>query len=360
VNTFNNLFEYFAYNANYYLIVKELHATGDSLLPDTLSYRFYNVTDPSQPVRLGRINLPDSIGAGDIETFQYGDTTRLIFYGVRARSDTVGDDLYLDVLVGAPMMTRILDGEVIGPSNYNDAEISTHDVYTTNRYNEMIYGHDHHLLLATNLNILRIVDLSTPTTFDLLPDIEMYPTPSCTQHTEVKNHEVKTFTCANGNILVGVGVLRSGMKVLTFDENWNLIDSLTQNYDHDRTLFPETIINPTKEMWDTLIHQPLSDIRNNKWDHRVCHSVLPYDDDSGGHFVLTVDEFTSSNSGQYENGSGFPRSGRDLISTNRTTGISAPDRNIPSTSMEILCSMRTETISATRAGIVSTKMIPCG
>ncbi len=319
VNTFSNQFEYFTYNANHYLIVKEFHATGDSLLPDTTAFRFYNVTDPSQPVRLGRINLPDSIGAGDIESFQYGDTTRLIFYGVRARSDTAGNDLYLDVLVNPAIMSRIQSGETIDTSGYGGAYISKHSILTAKKYNEMIFGHDHHLLLATNLNILRIVDLSTPSTFDLLSDIEMYPTPSCTQHTEVKNHEVKAFTRSNGDILVGVGVLRSGMKILTFDPAWNLTETVEQNYDQDRTLFPETIINPTKVMWDSTIYQPLADSRNNKWDHRVCHSVLPYDDEMGGHFVLTVDEFTSSNSGQYENGQWIPAlwEGLDFYAPNR-------------------------------------------
>lgn len=266
VNTFNNQFEYFAYNANHYLIVKEFHLAVDTLHPNTTAFRFFDVTDPSQPVRLGRIMLPDSIGAGDIETFHYGDTTRLILYGVRSNANSPGNDLYFDVLVNTAMMSRIKGGETIDTSGYSGAYISTHPVWTENNYAEMIYGHDYHLLLATNLDILRIIDLTTKTTFDLQPDIKLDPLPSSTQQTLVKNHEVKAFTRANGEILVGIGVVSTGMRILTFDSNWNHISTLAQNYDHDRTLLPSTILNPTKVLWDSTIYQPLTDFRNNKWD----------------------------------------------------------------------------------------------
>lgn len=178
VNTFNNLFECFEYDSRYFMIVKENEA-GVYPSADTSAFRFYDVTDPAQPIRLGRINLPVTFTAGDIESFKYGDSTRLIFYAGRRDLDHPGTDLYLDILVTPYLMeNQILDEKIIDSSQFSIAQIRRHYLYAPGKYNEMMYGYNHRLLLATNLAHLRMIDVSTDTSFSLLPDIQLEALPS--------------------------------------------------------------------------------------------------------------------------------------------------------------------------------------
>ena len=132
-------------------------------------------------------------------------------------------------------------------------------------------------------------DVSSPNALD--PSSIVLSPNLPTLHPDVKIHEVKTYTRENGDHLVGLGLVRSGMCILRFDQNWGNIDTLYQMYDFDRTLFPDTIINPNKDYFNPNFTGNPADGENNKWDWRISHSVLPYDM-GGGRFVLTTDEYT--------------------------------------------------------------------
>lgn len=154
---------------------------------------------------------------------------------------------------------------------------------------EQILQSDGRLFIASNTNRLYICDVSSP---DLVDTSSMILQPSLpTLHPDVKIYEVKAYTRENGDHLVGLGLVRSGMCILRFDQNWSIIDTTYQIYDFDRTLFPDTIINPNKDYFNPSFTGNPADGENNKWDWRISHSVLPYDM-GGGHFVLTTDEYT--------------------------------------------------------------------
>ncbi len=299
VDTYTDRFEYFVFDSKNFLVVKEKPSTGPA------GFVFYNVTEPSQPIRIGKINIRTNYDPSDMEVVSYNDTIRLFLYTPR-NNDSLVVDIFLDVRVTTDLMDALLTSpNVIDTSAYFNSGIIERQDSTAGVSYEMIYYHDGRLFFATNLDFLRYIDVSTPSTWIAESDIILFPDTTGTLHKQVKNHEVKAFTSANGDRVVGVGAVRSGMRLLTFDQSWTLDSTVAQYYDHDRALLPSTIINSNKILFDPTVHQPVTDVRNNKWDHRVCHSVLPYDH-NGRSYVLTVDEFTKSDAAQNENGAWIP------------------------------------------------------
>lgn len=282
VDVWSNGFECFqAYNTNL-LIVQE---TG--------GYRFYNANDPSRLVPLGAIHLPSGYGPKDAEVVRYGDTTRLLLLGRRA-----GANIIIDVPYNSKLHQDLQTlSEPIDEADYTTYSMREHDL-DVSKYIEMIYQHAGRLFLATNMNMLRWYDISSSDTWRREADIVFTPDTTCTLHppSDIKNHEVKAWTRTDGHHLVGVGLVRAGMRILEFNPAWQLGQTVTQYYDHDRSLLPSTILNPAKERWDTTTYVGTNS-RANKWDYRMCHSVLPYQH-NGHEYVLTTDEFTHGNEGQ--------------------------------------------------------------
>jgi hypothetical protein len=296
--------------------------TKTSLAPKVYGIVFWDVSNPSTPVELGAIRLLFMHKLHDLEAIQYTDSARVFLY---ADNDTGDVDVIYDICVTDFMLGQ-LGPQPLDSTDYVDISLSMHDLSSSNTYVEMLYHHDGMLFLATNESTLRYYDVSSPGTWIPQPVIAFNAAPAVTDHPDVKIHEVKAFTDDNGNKIVGLGTVRSGMRLLVFDESWNLVDSLQQYYDHDRAMLPGTILNPYKMLFDSTVHYPLTDDRNNKWDYRICHSVLPYDSE-GKRYVLTVDEFTKSNSGQYQNGDWIPQlwEGLDLFRPNKVdTATAAP------------------------------------
>ncbi len=299
VNTYTDRFEYFSFDNKNYIVAKE------GLTNDTAGFVFYDATDPAQAFRVGRINLLSNYLASDMEVVSYHDTIRLFLYAPR-KDSTVSMNLFLDVRIATILIDALSTSpNIIDSLDYSNYGITVRHDNPSWTTHEMIYYHDGMLLFATNTNYLRYVDVSTPSTWDTHSDIVLYPNTSITLHPQVKIHEVKALTRQDGKKVVGLGAVRGGMRLLTFNQNWGLLSIVTQYYDHDRTFLPNTIINPNKVMFDPTVHYPLTDERNNKWDYRMCHSVLPYDQNDR-RYVLTVDEHTTSASGQDSAGNWIP------------------------------------------------------
>jgi hypothetical protein len=135
---------------------------------------------------------------------------------------------------------------------------------------EQISVVDNGLFLATDVDSLIYFDVSQK---DLGPGrnkivLSVNVPTMHSQPTElVKIHEVKGYKASNGQRIIGLGLLRYGMCVMTFPSNsWdtNSVTIRYQYYEHDRTLFPNTIINSYKYYYDPTFYADSNDIRNHK------------------------------------------------------------------------------------------------
>jgi hypothetical protein len=165
----------------------------------------------------------------------------------------------------------------------------------------MSYRHEDRLFIASNDMVLRYYDFSNPRAV-VTHSIPLSPSLP-TSHPPSGLHEVKGCTLQNGKKLIGLGIPRMGMCMMTFNSDWTRAsDSVRwQIYEFNRATFPGTVINPHKKHFDNNYSSDPSRSINDKWDWRVCHSVIPYDQNSG-HYVLTVDEYTNHQGYQRKNG----------------------------------------------------------
>ncbi|MBL0174506.1 MAG: hypothetical protein IPP94_04430 [Ignavibacteria bacterium] len=154
----------------------------------------------------------------------------------------------------------------------------------------MMYRHEDRLFIAGNTDTLKYFDISDPDTMVVykLKIEPVVPLPT-NQTSFMKIHEVKGTTLANGRRLIGLGIPRGGMAIVEFDTYWSILSTQFQLYDAARPLFPKTVLNPNKTVYNNSYAPDSSRTINDKWDHRGCHSVIPYDQ-NGGRYVLTVDE----------------------------------------------------------------------
>jgi hypothetical protein len=227
---------YSPFDSSYYMVAM-----------DSLGFRFYNVTDPFRTAKMGVIVSPNAIKRGqDAETKVYGDSVRLFMLTY--------DREILDV---------IIDSTLVATLSYPNNEIGVNDyhIYPINqttpsgaKYFEMFYEHDGMLFIATNDSRLRYYDVSTPQSMDPQTAMIFTTIPSATGNPyALKNHEVKASTRSDGHRLVGVGMVRQGMRIVNFDESWNVDSVKVQFYDDDRTLLTEDIvINPHNSLLNYL------------------------------------------------------------------------------------------------------------
>jgi hypothetical protein len=242
--------------------------------------------------------------ARDAEVVSYGDSVRLYLCFVNQYDTSLGAPQH-SYIVDIPVYSGDYDSVLANTMNISDMELilsgAERLIPASGQLNinniEMIYYHDGMLFVATNIGHLVYYDVTTPdsVTKHVIPLL----LPECgTMDSLIRNHEVKGWTLSSGEKLIGVGNVRTGMNVLRFDSNWEFQDAKVQVYDFDRTLLPDRVINPYKTLYDTVSYLDenneldLTDIRNNKWDYRVTHSVIPYEHNAEL-FVLTVDEYSN-------------------------------------------------------------------
>ena len=166
----------------------------------------------------------------------------------------------------------------------------------------MLYQLEGKLFVASNNSTLHWFDVSDSSFFahdSLILSIHSLPT-LYTEDYDKRIHEVKGYKKANGDLELGLGLTRSGMCLLRFPSGGGSVVQTLQLYEYDRTTFPDTIINPYKAYYDSV---NWSGEHQHKWDYRVCHSVIPYENASGNEYVLTTDEYTSFTSSRRDSSS---------------------------------------------------------
>ena len=224
---------------------------------DSSGFRFFNVTDPFRTIAMGTIESPSKERGQDAEMKIYGDSVRLFMLSSERKM--------LDVVIDSILLVVLSDPDKkIGPSDYTNYNINQTDPIVSNRI-EMFYEHDGMLFLATNDSTLLYYDVSSLQSMTPQTAITFTSIPSATGNLgALKNHEVKASTRSNGHRLVGVGMVRQGMRVVEFDESWNVDSVMEQFYDDDRTLLAEDIvINPHKELYNATIYVDSTDVRNH-------------------------------------------------------------------------------------------------
>lgn len=248
-DTWCNGFDYFTEDGFHYIV-----------MPADGGYRFHDVTDPSRPLVLGQIELPDGFFPRDAEIAYYGDTTRLFLVGIYRKTNSLDPHrpaVILDVVLTDNVSSVLLtQNGTIANTEYISYGV---DVITPESgsngsmiYNiEMLHRHDRMLFVASNTNALQYYSIAHHQLRDSLRII-VDPDSTGTLHKEVKIHEVKADTYQEGSRVVGLGTVRSGIRVLDFTSEWENPAITAQIYDFDRTIFPDTIINPYKYRWDTL------------------------------------------------------------------------------------------------------------
>ncbi|MBE0643062.1 MAG: hypothetical protein IH600_03185 [Bacteroidetes bacterium] len=296
-DTWCNGFDYFKIGDVYYIVI-----------PMAGGYRFFDISDPFRPIPLGTLELPEGYWPRDVETAYYGDTTRIFLVGIYEQQNSMDPKrpaVILDVLlIGGTGATLLVPDGRIANTEYGSYGISiitpetgVNAAMISNI--EMLHRCDRMLFVASNTSTLQYYNVVHHNLRDSLR-LTIPPDTTGTLHKEVKIHEVKTATYDDGTHVVGLGTVRSGIRIIDFTTDWNNPIITAQIYDFDRASFPDTVINPYKYRWDTLSYS-INNPRCNKWDHRVTHSVVPYESEAAK-YVLSVDEFTSSVSGQNENG----------------------------------------------------------
>ena len=271
-----------------------LFCQGGAHSRDTLCV--YDVSNPNMPTRLGSIRMDSLIHVRDIEFFVDQDsTTRLLI----AESDRDKTGMIPNArLISIPLTSENLiklssDTHYTAFAGYHVADFPLYPSADTNtsktRNVEMIHQRGGLVFAATNKPMLVWFDVSDTSTITAYSHVFTPPLPTFEEF-DINVHEIKTEMLGD-TILAGVSLVSRGMCLMKFDANGNLVDSVFQIYDYDRTGFPHILLNPHKEYYDTTIYSG-DDQRNNKWDYRICHSVLPYSS-AGGRYVLTVDEYTS-------------------------------------------------------------------
>ena len=272
---------------------------GDSLrlivFPREHVWKFYNLDATNQLKFYGELGVDSNATEADfetqdIETITYADSSVRMFLDMQRNYDKTAK------IISIPLDSATFSyiSSTHGYFKYSDIVTARADVVNSIGVLEMLHQFDGRLFLATNTSRLIMYDVSDSAAFtrsfiDLNPSL---PTLHHPPREPIKIHEVKGFNRQNGERLIGMGLPRYGMCVLTFDSLWNKIGEKYQYYEFDRTLFPDTVINPNKAYYDPVYNPAPNSMRNHKWDWNICHSVLPYDD-QGGRYVLVVDEYTS-------------------------------------------------------------------
>lgn len=278
VNGFCNGFESLKANDSLYIVIA----------PDSNGYKLFNVNDPSKPTYYGKIIINTYYWTRDVESKIYSNDTSRIFI-VEIPKEKTGR--YSCRIVSIPLTSTNLNRLNGFERSYTALQNVLSDSLTGVGNIEMLYEFEGKLFVASNDSILHYYDVSLLNSFALEPAITLITPPSYpTRHiSSTKIHEVKGYKRINGEFLIGLGIVRAGMCILHFDQNWNYTSSDYQIYEFDRTLFPDTVINPYKDVYDP---NNWSGEHQHKWDWRICHSVLPYDNGSN-QYVLTVDEYTN-------------------------------------------------------------------
>jgi hypothetical protein len=267
--------------------IRSINVNGMRLLMTTTDakegFRFFSLDSMNTITPFGLIKLDPAHFVRDVETIVYpGGMTKLFL--------AVGEENSSAHLYGIILTDHNLD--LIRPGNHflNDLDsLQGINLFPISNL-EMLYRQEDRLFVAGNTDTLKYFDISNPDTMVAYQTAIDPPTPLPThQGSFLKIHEVKGATLADGKRLIGLGIPRGGMAILEFDTDWSLLSTRYQLYDGARTLFPSTVLNPHKAYYDSAYNPDRNRAINDKWDHRGCHSVIPYDQ-GGGRYVLTVDE----------------------------------------------------------------------
>ncbi len=238
-------------------------------LPGGHGYALYNVNDPYNPTFFGKI-LINGGGTRDVESIKYSgdDAVRIFILELGSDSKIISIKLTYDNLLD-------IDNNYVHYNSLNTAAVTqtlkgVSDI-------EMIYQYDSVLYVATNKKYLTYYNVSSQTTFAKYADINFnppspYPTLhdlNNTMHLDNKLHEVKVFKTID-TTYVGCGLVRAGMCIVPINfsnrNNPGVGTLKYQLYEFDRTIFPDTIINPYKAYYDSL---NWSGENQHKWDWRI-------------------------------------------------------------------------------------------
>jgi hypothetical protein len=235
----------------------------------------------------GRINCSDAYKLRDICHIKYTDNSA---NNLCAMTDTSRINSRVVSIPFTNVNRQIIQRSGFGGVEYTDLIGVSSFVIDSVPNIEQITQIDGMLFIASNDSILRYIDVTSGTFGADTSEVIVPNAP--TEHIDpLKIHEVKGYVASSGKRIVGLGLPRYGMCVITFNEDsvWSIDTIQYQYYEFDRTMFPDTVINPHKYHYDTTYISGSSDERNHKWDYNMCHSVIPYPG-----YVMTVDELTVS------------------------------------------------------------------
>jgi hypothetical protein len=206
----------------------------------------------------------------DICSLRYGDSTVCLFIAFKSSIGTTIYSIRLDTTNLEKIHGKTTDILTL-TGNTTQQIPDLHKV-------EQITIIDSHLFIATDTDTLIHYDVSGKVLGPSKGLRISFPAPTLHVGSEnMKIHEVKGYRASNGQRIVGLGWPRRGICLITFtsDVAWDTAAVQFQYYEHDRSLFPGTIINPNKCYFDTTFISDSSSERNHKWDWNQCHSVLP-------------------------------------------------------------------------------------
>jgi len=262
---------------------------------DSLSsiYTFYDVTDISNSYIFGKIKIKDTLQTRDVESVMYvNGEVRLFLLELQSSTEKRPS---LTNIISIPLTEQnLLKIKNNSPIYYgdldNDKTQTIYGIYDA----EMLYQFNGKLFIASNTDTLYYYDVSQPGLFSSYPPLSLTPPSLPTLHDlyttgnrNTRLHEIKGWKRANGNLVLGCPLTRAGMCIVEMDSTGGNISKTYQMYEFDRTTFPDTVINPHKAYYDST---DWTGEKQNKWDWRVCHSIIPYEYE-GKEYVLTTDEF---------------------------------------------------------------------